>query len=82
MILADRIKKVAAEHGKTISSLAAEMGLFQQALSRTINNPRITMLDLQRIAEAIGCDVTDFFVPKSDGYVCPHCGKPLKVRIE
>jgi len=82
MKLAENIKRVAAEHGKTISSIAVEMGVAQSHVSRTINNTRITLQDLERISQAIGCEVQDFFVTDSAKYVCPHCGRPLKINIE
>ena len=61
MILADQIKKVATEHGMTISEIAATLGVKQPQLSRTINNERISLKDLEAIAGAIGCKVGDFF---------------------
>lgn len=84
MILAEKIKAVAKQHGKTISGMAAEMGVAQQHLSRTINNPRITLQDLEKIASLIGCNVNDFFAEEGQPpiVVCPHCGKPIKINIE
>lgn len=75
--IANRIKEKAKENGKTITSIAAELGVMQQALSRTINNPRITLEDLEKIAGAIGCSVSDFLEDGQNTIVCPHCGKKI-----
>ena len=81
------IKKVIKEHGLTVEQVAIKMGVTKGGLSQNINgNP--TAEKLQQIANAIGCEVGDFFNPnyhlksKDSLLVCPHCGKELKVRIE
>lgn len=79
MKLASIIKDVAKAHGKTISGLALDMGVAQQHLSRTINNERITLKDMELIAEHIGCNVSDFFEPS---LTCPKCGTKLKLVEE
>lgn len=86
MKIANAIKTIALAHGKSVSQLAQEFGVLQPQLSRTINNPRITLEDMEKIAEAIGCSVSDFFNFEEDKdkhtFVCPHCGKPIKVNLE
>ena len=86
MKIANEIKAMALAHGKSVSQLAQEFGVMQPQLSRTINNPRITLEDMQKLAEAIGCKVSDFFNSEeskdSNNMVCPHCGKPIKVNLE
>lgn len=84
MILAEKIKAVAKQHGKTISGMAAEMGIAQTHLSRTINNPRITLADLEKISLLIGCSVNDFFADEEERpqIVCPYCGRPIKINVE
>lgn len=61
MNIANNIKTVASRHGKTISMIAEELGVAQSHLSRTINNERISLKDLEALAEKIGCSVADFF---------------------
>ena len=78
MNLAQNIKRVASEHGKTISQLASIIGVAQPHLSRTINNERISVKDLEVISEAIGCKVGDFFGEPAS-LVCPKCGARLKL---
>lgn len=80
MNLASNIKAVASAHGKTISSLATEMGVAQSHLSRTINNERITLKDMEALASLIGCEVSDFFNgTPSPSLTCPKCGARLKL---
>lgn len=75
--LANKIKDVAKAHGMTISEVANKLGVLQPQISRTINNPRITLEDMEKIANAIGCKVTDFMKEPSNTITCPHCGKQI-----
>ena len=89
MNLANSIKSVAKKHGTTITQLANELGVLQPQISRTINNPRISLEDLSKIADVIGCKVGDFFMyevengttAQASSFVCPHCGKEIKVTL-
>lgn len=85
-----RIKEVAKEHGMSLTDVFNKTH-YQSLPSfyRQINNPEsLNMKTLMKIADAIGCEVGDFFI---DSYhpasaesplVCPHCGAELKVKIE
>ena len=76
---------MASKHGKTISQLAEELGVAQSHLSRTINNERINLKDLEIISEKIGCEVGDFFnndSDKSTSIICPYCGNEIKIKVE
>lgn len=54
------IQSVIKAHGLTQVSLASRMGINRVTLNRQLsNNPTVTYL--RRLAEAIGCDVVDFF---------------------
>lgn len=75
--LANRIKEKAKENGLTITIIAERLGVMQQALSRTINNPRITLEDMEKIAGVIGCKVADFMTEPTSIIYCPHCGKKI-----
>lgn len=72
MNISNNIKAIASKHGKTISQIAAEMNVAQSQLSRTINNERINLKDLQAIAGVIGCQVVDFFSEESHAYTLPN----------
>ena len=79
MNIAERIKKIANTYGMGVGDIAKAMGVKQPQLSRTINNERINLKDLESIASVIGCSVSDFFC---ETVICPHCGKPIKIKIE
>lgn len=76
-----RIKEVIKERGMTITELADKMGINRVNLSNMINgNP--TVETLNKISNAIGCDISELFErPNSDTTVltCPKCGTKLKV---
>ncbi len=76
-----RIKEVIKERGMTITELADKMGINRVNLSNMINgNP--TVETLNKISNAIGCDISELFErPNSDTTVltCPKCGAKLKV---
>lgn len=79
------VRTIIKEKGFTIEQVAKEMGItrftFTQNLSR---NP--TMKTLQRIADVLGCKVGDFFKdeiePTKPIFTCPHCGKPINIKVE
>ena len=79
-----RIKEVIKEKGMTITELADKMGINRVNLSNMVNgNP--TVETLNKIADAIGCPVTELFEqPKSDTAFlsCPHCGKNIYIKAE
>lgn len=79
-----RIKEVIKEKGMTITELAEKMGINRVNLSNMVNgNP--TVETLNKIADAIGCPVTELFEqPKKDTMTitCPHCGNKINLRAE
>ena len=79
-----RIKEIIKEKGMTITELADKMGINRVNLSNMVNgNP--TVETLNRIADAIGCPVTELFVqPQKDALMinCPHCGKDITIKVE
>ena len=85
-----RIKEVAQEHGMTLTDVCERCGYKSlPSFYRQINKPEsLNMKTLMKIADAIGCEVGDFFNPNyhlksSDStLVCPYCGMPLKIKIE
>lgn len=76
-----RIKEVIKEKGMTITELADKMGINRVNLSSMVNgNP--TVETLNKIADAIGCPVTELFErPKKNSLsiTCPHCGKEIEI---
>lgn len=92
--MALNIKRAIRERGFEVRQIAAKMGITPTALSQHLNGkiykgkrvpPNPSLEILTRIADAIGCDVVELFDPIDNSLnspVCPHCGKPLKVKIE
>ncbi|MBP1637252.1 MAG: helix-turn-helix domain protein [Bacteroidetes bacterium] len=75
-----RIKEAIEDYNLTSKEVAERMGISTVGLSQHINgNPSVKTLE--RIAEAIGCNVSEFFIKKSNTN-CPHCGKPITIEIK
>ena len=78
-----RVKEICKEKGITIQELADNMEMKRESLSRAINgNP--TLETLEKIATALGVNITEFDQPKNNttGITCPHCGKNINIKIE
>ena len=80
-----RIKQAIKESGSSVGELAQKMGVSRQTISRQINGANITVETVQKIADAIGCDVTEFFSPAEttdhNTITCPHCGAKLVINL-
>lgn len=82
-----KISKVITERGYTIAQVAEKLGKSRISVAKTItNNP--TVETLRKIAEVIGCNITDFFADEEpvqtmepDKLTCPHCGQPIEVCL-
>ena len=78
------IKEAMKRYGTSVNEIAEKMGISRVTLSTHINgNPSTEVL--LRIADAIGCPVTELFEqPKKDALTlnCPHCGKSINIRVE
>ena len=76
-----RIKEVLKAKGITAKELAVKIGISEGALSLAIHgNPTVETLD--KIASALGVEVSELFAPSSskEGLIhCPHCGKEIKL---
>ena len=81
----------------TQAKVADLTGMSTGSFSAMIRG-NITISSLRRIADAIGCNVADFFAdeaaavdasqidqigsPKSGGIICPHCGKSIQLTAQ
>lgn len=93
--MALNIKKAIKDHGLEVRQVAEKMGITPTALSQHLNgkmykgkrvNPNPSVDILQRIANAIGCDVVELFDPIERGssptIICPNCGKEITIKVE
>lgn len=93
--MALNIKLAIKKHGLEVRQVAEKMGITPTALSQHINgkmykgkrvdaNPSLDVL--QRIADAIGCDVAELFdpveKPQQNSIICPYCGKEINLKAE
>ena len=78
--MALQIKKALKAKGISVQELADKIGINRVSLSNQINgNP--TVETLTRIANAIGCDVSDLFEqPANEVVNCPYCGGKIKIE--
>jgi len=92
------IMKVIKEHGLTQAQVAHAMGMHPKTLSSTIAPDRnLTVNSLRKIANAIGCDIADFFADEvkqpdtehkpamvdasKPSVQCPHCGHEVRFCV-
>ncbi len=78
-----RIKEVCKEKGITQKQLSELSGIAEVSLSKSINgNP--TIGTLEKIATALGVEVTELFSASSNvgGFTCPACGAALELKVK
>lgn len=80
------IKETLKKRGLKQNDLAKILGINRVSLSRLLsdkNDMRISTI--QKIADAIGCDVSEFFAPaepaEHNTITCPHCGEKLVINL-
>lgn len=79
-----RIKEVCQKCNITQKELAEKLGVSEVTLSRASNGNTSLPL-LEKIANILDIDVAELFAPPSNenrGVNCPHCGKPITIKIE
>ena len=80
------IKEVLKQRGLKQNDLAERLKINRVSLSRLLsdkNDMRISTI--KKIADAIGCDVTEFFSPADTAghntITCPHCGEKIVINL-
>ena len=80
------IKEAIKQRGLKQIDLADRLGINRVSLSRLLsdkNDMRISTI--KKIADAIGCDVAEFFTPAEtedhNVITCPHCGAKLVINL-
>ena len=81
-----QIKEALKKRGLKQNDLAERLGINRVSLSRLLsdkNDMRISTI--KKIADAIGCDVAEFFTPEEkeehNTITCPHCGAKLVINL-
>lgn len=91
------IKTAIKKRGLTLAQVAKRMDITAPTLTNVISG-NITINSMRRIADAIGCNITEFFsdetaevdpssvdhvgAPGSGGIVCPHCGRSIQLTAQ
>lgn len=78
-----RIREAIEQKGMTTKEVADILGISVSALNQNISgNPSVKVLE--KISNAINVPIWQLFASKEDvkGEVCPHCGMPIKIKIE
>ena len=81
-----QIKEALKQRGLTQNELADRLGINRVSLSRILSNKNdMRVSTITKIADAIGCDVTEFFTPAATEehttITCPHCGEKLVINL-
>ncbi len=78
-----RIKELLKGSKLSISELAESINVKRESLSRVVNGASTSVETLQKIADVLQVPITELFdKPKENTTTCPHCGKPISVKIE
>lgn len=80
------IKEVLKQRGLKQNDLAGRLKINRVSLSRLLSDKNDMRLStIKKIADAIGCDVTEFFAPADTAdhntITCPHCGEKLVINL-
>ena len=80
------IKETLKQKGLTQNDLADRLGINRVSLSRILSNKNdMRVSTIRKIADAIGCDVAEFFAPAEPAehttITCPHCGAKLVINL-
>ena len=77
------MKDFIASRGLSQKAIADKMGLSESSLSQMLNRPLPKRYE--QLAEAIGCEVSDFFLPETHNnpnvLICPKCGAKLNISV-
>lgn len=69
------IKTVLQRYGITYAELGRRMDIARSNVHKMANSDNITVKQLERVAEAIGCSIHDFFPGENTREaICSRCG--------
>ena len=81
-----KIKEALKQRGLKQNDLAERLGINRVSLSRLLSDKNdMRFSTIKKIADAIGCDVSEFFTPAEtedhNVITCPHCGAKLVINL-
>lgn len=84
-----RIKEILKAKGMTINELATKLNISRQALSKQIQG-KMLVETAQKIATALDVPIWQLFASEEEvkpdmdapSITCPHCGKPIHIKVE
>lgn len=85
-----RVKDILKERGQTQKELAAKMGKSPQYIANILNSEQgVSVNVLIDFAKALDVEFRDLFaatrgsnLTPAGNCVCPHCGKPINIKLE
>ena len=81
-----KIKEALKKRGLKQNELADRLCINRVSLSRLLSDKNdMRFSTIKKIADAIGCDVSEFFTPaeqeEHNTITCPHCGAKLVINL-
>lgn len=80
------IKKAIKESGFTISKVAEKLGIAQPSLTAQLINGTMSLSRAKEIADIIGVSLSELVSDEEESrkstLTCPHCGKPINIKVE
>ena len=77
------IKKKIQQYGMTTTQVAGKMGIKAPTLSKMLKNQSsLKMSSLERIAEAVGCTVSELVSDDTTKFTCPKCGAKFTIEFK
>ena len=73
-----RIKEILKEKGLSQKDLAKLLNVTDVTISKILNGSP-TLTTLEKIAAALGVEVSELFAPSCNVIRCPHCGAVLEI---
>ena len=77
------IKTTIKKNGLSLQEVADILGVARQTLNyHQRRGLDVELSTLQKIADVIGCEITDFFYnddSQPTSFNCPHCGKKINI---
>ena len=78
-----RIKEIAKSRGLTLEQLAEKLGIRRTSLSQALTRNVCSIEKLSEIADVLDVEIPELFeASQPSSMKCPHCGKPLTIKVE